>query len=96
MSTKPGFTVASRRPRRKRFVAMLAKDLHAGVVMRMIPQPVGCVSLRILGDVNIYIYICMYSKRENHKPNVATPKNFAIGNRCNAYPAGYCATKYPK
>jgi len=36
--TKPGLMEASNAPRRKRFVAIPAKDVHAGVVMRMIPQ----------------------------------------------------------
>jgi hypothetical protein len=42
ISTNPGFTVASRSPRRNRFVAMPAKERHAGVVMRTMPyQPVN-------------------------------------------------------
>jgi len=36
--TKPGFTVASTAPRRKRLVPMPANEVQAGVVMRMIPQ----------------------------------------------------------
>jgi hypothetical protein len=36
--TKPGLTVASRAPRRKRFVAMPPKETQEGVVMRMTPQ----------------------------------------------------------
>ena len=39
-STKPGLTVASKAPRRKRFVAMPPKETHAGVVMRMMPQDI--------------------------------------------------------
>jgi hypothetical protein len=38
--TKPGLTVASREPRRNRFVASPAKEVHAGVVMRIIPQAI--------------------------------------------------------
>lgn len=36
-STKPGLTVASITPRRKRLTAIPAKDLHAGVVMMITP-----------------------------------------------------------
>lgn len=39
MRTKPGLTVASMAPSRKRFVAMPPKEMHAGVVMRIMPQP---------------------------------------------------------
>jgi hypothetical protein len=38
MRTKLGLTVASAAPRRKRFAAMPPKLMHAGVVMRIIPQ----------------------------------------------------------
>lgn len=38
ISTNAGLTVASVTPRKKRFVAMPAKDVHAGVVIRMAPQ----------------------------------------------------------
>jgi hypothetical protein len=44
IATKAGFTVASVSPSIKRFVAMPAKLVHAGVVMRMIPQ------LRVMMD----------------------------------------------
>ena len=37
-STKPGLIADSRAPRKKRLVAMPAKDLHAGVVMRTQPH----------------------------------------------------------
>lgn len=36
--TKPGFTVASTAPSRKRLVAIPPKETHAGVVMRITPQ----------------------------------------------------------
>jgi hypothetical protein len=38
IKTKPGLTVASTAPRRKRFAAIPPKLVHAGVVMRIIPQ----------------------------------------------------------
>jgi len=37
--TKPGLTVASMAPSKKRFVAMPPKFVHAGVVMRIMPHP---------------------------------------------------------
>lgn len=40
ISTKPGFTVDSSSPKRKRFAAVPAKFVHAGVVMRITPQPI--------------------------------------------------------
>jgi hypothetical protein len=40
IQTKAGLTVASVMPRKNRFVAMPANDLHAGVVMRMIPHTI--------------------------------------------------------
>ena len=36
--TKPGLMLASSAPSRNRFVAIPAKDVHAGVVMRIIPH----------------------------------------------------------
>jgi hypothetical protein len=38
MRTKPGLTLASVRPSMKRLVAMQAKFVHAGVVIRMPPH----------------------------------------------------------
>jgi hypothetical protein len=38
MRTNPGLTVASTAPRKKRFVAIPANEVHAGVVRRIAPQ----------------------------------------------------------
>jgi hypothetical protein len=38
--TKPGFTVASRAPRKKRLVAMPPKEVQAGVTMSIMPQAI--------------------------------------------------------
>lgn len=38
IKTKPGFTTASKKPSRKRFVAIPAKFVHAGVVIRIMPH----------------------------------------------------------
>lgn len=38
IKTNPGLTVASTAPSRKRFAEIPAKLVHAGVVMRIIPQ----------------------------------------------------------
>lgn len=52
--TKPGFTVDSRKPRRKRLAAVPAKLWHAGVVMRIMPQPDinnDSMSVKVDGEV---------------------------------------------
>jgi hypothetical protein len=38
--TNPGFTVASSAPRRNLFAAIPAKEVHAGVVIKMIPHAI--------------------------------------------------------
>jgi hypothetical protein len=93
IKTKPGFMLDSRRPRRNRFAAVPAKEVHAGVVMRIIPQPlVGQVEgTRCIEGVK-------YSPETRDKlrfssPRVQNPRNFAMGRRWRRYPAGSCPAR---
>ena len=43
INTNPGLTVASNAPNKNRFVAIPAKEVHAGVVIRMTPQAIVAI-----------------------------------------------------
>jgi hypothetical protein len=67
--TKPGLTVDSRKPKRKRFAAVPAKLWQAGVVMRIMPHPADILDMplrEILQEV---------------LPTVQNPINLAMGSR---------------
>jgi hypothetical protein len=67
IQTNAGLTVASVRPRKNRFVAMPAKEVHAGVVMRMIPHRM------VITDTNLPIG-SFWSRKEEGNCEIRYPK----------------------
>jgi hypothetical protein len=61
--TKPGFTVDSRKPKRKRFAAVPAKLVQAGVVIRIIPHPTDVLEVLVDKDVGFRKAYQLYKHR---------------------------------
>ena len=66
IKTKPGLTVDSSRPSKKRFVAMPAKLLQAGVVRRITPHPKG-LSVTTSGWILTKLTYCCRSDKLGYR-----------------------------